>query len=181
MKHWQHISACSVTAFILSMTGICKAASYSYKELLSILHRISKMSFHQKSCSPLNMLLLLFFFTSSIYTTVFAREIKSKTIHKKTSCCCLSFFKPQFLFCKQEAQSNQFQSGFSALDLNPFMNSSKNMHQNFREGGKRTLDIVVFSDEQTDVLPRGIYMLTLLANWQPNPIWTQDLKLLLKS
>lgn len=84
------------------------------------------------------MLLLLFFFTFSIYTTVFAREIKSKTVHKKSS-CCLSFFNPQFAFCKQEAQSNQFQSGFSALDLNPFMTSSKNMHQNFREGWEENI------------------------------------------
>lgn len=85
------------------------------------------------------------------------------------------FFNPQLLFCKQEAQSNQFQSGFSALDLNPFMTSSKNMHQNFRKGrGKRTPDIVVFSDEQTDVLRRSPYTLQLRANGQPKPIWTQD-------
>lgn len=121
------------TFLLLSMTGISKSASYNYEELLSVLHRLSKMSFLQKSCSPLNTLLLLFFFTFFIHTTVFAREIRSKSIHKKTS-CCLSLFNPQFIFCKQEAQSNQFQSGFSALDFNPFMTSAKHASK-FQGGG----------------------------------------------
>lgn len=126
-----------MTTFLLSMTGISKAVSYNYKELLSILHKLSKMSFPQKKCSQLNMVLLLFFFIFSIHTTDFTREIRSNSIHKKTS-CCLSFFNSQFIFCKQEAQSNQFQSGFSALDLNPFMISAKHASK-FQGGGGRGL------------------------------------------
>lgn len=108
------------------------------------------------------MLLLQFFFTFSIHATVSAREITSVSTHKKTS-CCLSFPNPQFIFCKQEAQSNQFQSGFSALDLNPFMTSAKRIKISGK-GRKRTPDIVIFSDEQTDVFQRGIHTPKLLAN-----------------
>lgn len=52
---------------------------------------------------------------------------------RKTS-CCLFFFNLQFVFCKQEAQSNQFQSGFSALDLNPFMTFAKHVSKFQGEG-----------------------------------------------